>query len=49
MDWTTGMVEYWNGGLESFHYLSCCSFPVVFTNYIYIPSYSHNSTYVANG
>ena len=24
MDWTTGMVEYWNGGLDSFSFVSCC-------------------------
>ena len=33
MDWTTG--EWWKSGMDNFsfyfHYLSCCSFPVVFT------------------
>ena len=34
MDWTTGMVEYWNGGLGSFcscfHYLSYYIYFLVF-------------------
>ena len=32
MDWTTGMVEYWNGGPDSFSFLFLIFiFPVVFT------------------